>query len=128
MSRQREEQIWDEACHRYADSKMRNAFVAAANWADSHSQWYDAQGDIVPEYGREVIVIRRSGMICYGHRPNPKEYVIVEGKKCFAKTYDKNDWNIPDIALWLDVEIPYDVIELITDKWYEENEQRRLQS
>ena len=35
----REEQIWDEACHRYADSKMRNAFVAAANWADSHPHW-----------------------------------------------------------------------------------------
>jgi len=87
--------------------------------------WYDAQGDNVPEYGREVIVIRRNGMICYGHRPNPKEYVMVEGKKCFAKTYDKNDWNIPDIALWLDVEIPNELIEQITDKWFEENEQRR---
>lgn len=90
--------------------------------------WFDAQGDNVPEYGREVIVIIRNGMICYGHRPNPKEYVMVEGKKCFAKTYDKKDWNIPDIALWLDVEVPDKLIEQITDKWFEENEQRRLQS
>ena len=114
---------------RTVDLSKKEVFMAAyiQGWkdADSHPQWHDAQGDIVPEYGREVIVIRRSGMICYGHRPNPKEYVIVEGEKCFAKTYDKNDWNIPDIALWLDVEIPYDVIELITDKWYEENEQKR---
>jgi hypothetical protein len=27
--------------------------------------------------------------------------------------------------LWLDVEIPNELIEQITDKWFEENEQRR---
>lgn len=98
---------------------------AGARWADSHPQWHDAQGDIMPEYGREVIVIRRNGEIGFGHRPNPKEYVVIEGKKCFAKTYDKNGWNWPDIALWLDVEIPHELIEQITDKWFEENEQKR---
>ena len=44
----RKEQIWDEACHRYADSKMRNAFVAAANWADSHPAWVSVK-DSLPE-------------------------------------------------------------------------------
>lgn len=87
--------------------------------------WHDAQGDIVPEYDREVIVIGRDGKIFYGHRPNPKEVTMVEGKPYHAKTYDKNGWNWPDIALWLDVEIPHDVIDYITDKWFKEHEQRR---
>ena len=86
--------------------------------------WYDAQGDIVPEYGREVIVIGRNGKVFYGHRPNPKEYVVVEGEKLFAKTYGKNGWNWENIALWLDVDIPNELVEQITDKWFEENEQR----
>ena len=87
--------------------------------------WYDAQGDIVPEYDREVIVIRRNGEIGFGHRPNTKEVTIVEGKPYHAKTYDKNGWNWSDIALWLDVEIPHE-LEQITDKWFEENEQKRI--
>lgn len=87
--------------------------------------WYDAQGDIVPEYDREVIVIGRDGKVFFGHRPDPKGYVVVEGKKLFAKTYDKKGWNWPNIALWLDVEMPDELIEQITNKWFEENEQRR---
>ena len=52
--------------------------------------WHDAQGDIVPKYDREVIVIGRDGKIFYGHRPNPEEATMVEGKPYHAKTYDKN--------------------------------------
>jgi len=78
----------------------------AVKWADSHPQWYDAQGDNVPEYGKEVIVIGRDGKVFYGHRPDPKEVTMVEGKPYHAKTYDKNGWNWPNIALWLDVEVP----------------------
>lgn len=48
----REEQIWDEACHRYADSKMRNAFVAAANWADSHPHWIPVEEELPKENGK----------------------------------------------------------------------------
>ena len=87
--------------------------------------WHDAQGDIVPEYDREVIVIGRDGKVFYGHRPDPKEVTMIEGKPYHAKIYDKNGWNWPDIALWLDVEIPHDVIDYITDKWFKEHEQRR---
>lgn len=104
---------------------LLSAFRAGAHWADSHPQWYDAQGDNVPEYGREVIVIGRDGKVFYGHRPNPKEVTMIDGKPYHAKTYDKNGWNWPDIALWLDVEIPHELIEQITHKWFEENEQKR---
>lgn len=113
------QQIRNAARYKYPDERIH--FIDGAKWADSHPQWYDAQGDIVPEYGREVIVIGRDGKVFYGHRPDPKEYVVVEGEKLFAKTYDKNGWNWPDIALWLDVEIPHELIEQITDKWFEEN-------
>ena len=119
----REEQIWNEACHRYADSKMRNVFVAAAKWAYSHPQWYNAQGNIVPEYGREVIVIGRDGRVFFGHRPNPKEVTMVEGKPYHAKTYGKNGWNWDNIALWLDVEIPDELIDKITTEYFKENKQ-----
>ena len=87
-----------------------NDFVAGWQEADQHPQWYDAQGDNLPEYGREVIVLERLNhggcRVCFGHRPNPKEYVVIEGKKCFAKTCDKGQWNLPDLAYWLDVELP----------------------
>lgn len=141
MTNNREEQIYEAAnkmTHQtppqyselvHKSKKVMSAyevgFIDGCVWADSHPQWYDAQGDNVPEYGREVIVIRRNGEIGFGHRPNPKEVTMVEGKPYHAKTYDKNGWNWPDIALWLDVEIPHELVEQITDKWFEENEQKR---
>lgn len=98
-----------------------NDFCAGWRAADSHPQWYDAQGDNVPEYGREVIVIGRDGKVFFGHRPNPKEVTMVEGKPYHAKTYDKNGWNWPDIALWLDVEVPDELIDKITTEYFKEN-------
>lgn len=85
--------------------------------------WFDAQGDIVPEYGREVIVIGRDGKVFYGHRPDPKEVTMVDGKPYHAKTYDKNDWNWPNIALWLDVEIPHEMVDKIASEYYKEKKQ-----
>ncbi len=87
--------------------------------------WVNAQGDNVPEYGREVIVIGRDGKVFYGHRPDPKEVTMVEGKPYHAKTYDKNGWNWPDIALWLDVEVPHELIDKITTEYFKENGQKR---
>ena len=77
-------------------------------------QWYwkDAQGDDLPEYDREVIALENYDghwKIMFAHRPNPKGYVIVDGEKLYAKTYDKGGWNWPNVALWLDVELPKDL-------------------
>lgn len=57
----REEQIWDEACYRYADSKMRNTFVTAAEWADQHPQWIPVE-ERLPKFDEQVLV--------YGLCPN----------------------------------------------------------
>ena len=100
-----------------------NDFIAGWRAADAHPRWYDAQGDNVPEYGREVIVIGMDGKIFYGHRPDPKEVTMVEGKPYHAKTYDKNGWNWPDIALWLDVEIPEEQVDKITTEYFKEKEE-----
>jgi hypothetical protein len=98
-------------------------FINGAKWADSHPRWYDAQGDNVPEYGREVIVIGRDGKVFYGHRPDPKEFIMIDGKPYHANTHDKNGWNWPDIALWLDVEIPNELIDEIATKYFYERKQ-----
>lgn len=86
-----------------------NNFCAGWRAADQHTQWYDAQGDNLPDYGKEVIVLEKieggSFRVCFGHRPNPKEYVVVDGEKYYAQTYGKG-WNLPNLAWWLDVELP----------------------
>ena len=122
----REEQMMaaaDDFCWDFPE--MNKGFILGAQWADSHPQWYDAQGDNVPKYGREVIVIGRDGKVFYGHRPDPKEVTMVEGKPYHAKTYDKNGWNWPNIALWLDVEVPDELIDKITTEYFKEHGQKR---
>lgn len=132
MTIAREEQMMGlarsaELNSRTIDLSKKDVFMSAyiQGWkdADSHPQWYDAQGDNVPEYGREVIVIGRDGKVFYGHRPDPKEVTMVEGKPYHAKTYDKNGWNWPNIALWLDVEIPYELVDKIVTEYFKKNKQ-----
>jgi len=124
----RKEQI-QEAAIKYAEQDFPDIFIAGflygAMWADQHPQWNDAQGDIVPEYGREVIIISRDGKVFYGHRPDPKEVIMIEGKPYHAKTYGKNGWNWPDIALWLDVEVPHELVDKIVTEHFKENGQKR---
>ena len=83
-------------------------FIEGAKWADSHPRWYDAQGKVF-----------------YGHRPDPKEVTMIEGKPYHAKTYDKNGWNWPNIALWLDVEIPDEQVDKIATEYFKENGQTK---
>lgn len=109
----------------YTDTELTKAindFCAGWRTADFHPQWYDAQGDTVPEYGREVIVIGCNGKVFYGHRPNPEEITMVEGKPYHAKTYGKNGWNWDNIALWLDVEIPHKLIDKIVTAYFKEKQ------
>lgn len=120
----REEQKLKAAGEMTCSATGKAYFISGATWADRHPQWYDAQGDIVPEYGREVIVIGKDGRVLFGHRPDPKEVTMVEGKPYYAKTYDKNGWNWPDIALWLDVDVPDVLIDEITTEWFRRNDEK----
>ena len=58
--------------------------------------WRDADGRVLPEIDREVIVLLKNGKVAFAHRPDPKR----------AKTYDKCAWNIPDVVWWLDAKMP----------------------
>lgn len=110
----------------YSDDDVRDIATSLAEYGYQYAKknlWYDAQGDIVPEYGREVIVIGRNGKVFYGHRPDPKEVTMIDGKPYYAKTYGKNGWNWDNIALWLDVEIPYEMVDKITTEYFRENKQ-----
>ena len=120
-----QEKLFEEV-NKYAEACMKEIDEHSAKVdASPFYPWVDAQGDFVPEYGREVVVIGRDGKVFYGHRPDPKEYVVVEGEKLFAKTYDKNGWNWPDIALWLDVKVPHELVDKIATEYFKENEHKR---
>lgn len=111
----------------YSDDDVRDIATSLAEHGYQYARknlWFDAQGDNVPEYGRKVIVIGRDGKVFYGHRPDPKEVTMVEGKPYHAKTYDKNGWNWPNIALWLDVEVPYEMVDKIVTEYFKENGQK----
>lgn len=83
---------------------------------DNHNtQWKPAQGNDLPEYDREVVVLRRyygcGWFVCFAHRPNPQGY-FTEDKdtgdvmRVKPKTIGKGGWNYPDVEYWLDIETP----------------------
>lgn len=111
MSRQDER--WSAACRQYAGITHRKAFVQGAIWGSQHL-WKDAQGDDLPDYDREVVVLVQHApeypdalRVSFGHRPDPKGYVVVKGEKLYARTYDKG-WNQPNVRYWLDTKLPYE--------------------
>lgn len=106
MTRDREEQII-KASQLYPKHQQK-VFVDGVLWGDRNPQnlWHNAQDDNLPEIDREVIVLQENGRVCFGHRPNPDGYVVVNGERLYAQTYGKGGWNIPNVKWWLDVELP----------------------
>lgn len=79
--------------------------------------WKDAQGDDLPEIDREVIALVQDYpndvehlRITYAHRPpeywDGKNILTGEVTRYKPKRYDKGGWNQPNVAYWLDVELP----------------------
>lgn len=80
--------------------------------------WKKAQGDELPEYEREVIVLVQvipdddtHLKVAFGHRPDPKGWEgksLATGKEEHfnAQTYGSGGWNQPNVAWWLDTDIP----------------------
>lgn len=85
------------------------SFIKGAEWQLANL-WHDAQGDDLPDIDEEVIVLCDDGLggykVCFGHRPDPDEYITYEYEKIYVHTYGKGGWNIPDVKWWLDVELP----------------------
>ena len=71
--------------------------------------WKDAQGDDLPEIDREVIALLENGMVVFAHRPPERWYGRdLDGEEHVfePKTYDKGEWNIPNVVWWLDLNLP----------------------
>lgn len=86
------------------------SFERGAEWM-TRNLWHDAQGDVLPEIDREVIVLLDNGKVCFGHRP-VESYTGIsitnhsEMEEYYPERYGKGGWNIPDVRWWLDVSIP----------------------
>ena len=72
--------------------------------------WKSADGDDLPEIDREVIALLDNGKVVFAHRPpefwDGKDIVTGKVTRNYPKTYDKGGWNIPNVVLWLDLDIP----------------------
>ena len=119
----------DEAAWNFAmlnpDYQMNRveSFRAGAKWQKEHliSLWKPADGEDLPEYDREVIAFQETFptdadvpslfKIVIAHRPNPQGYdgksiTTGEVEHYTPKTYGKGGWNIPDVVMWTDLDIP----------------------
>ena len=82
--------------------------------------WKPADGDDLPKYDREVIVLYQPSnlelekteyCVSFAHRPNPDGW---DGKSMLTgkiehytpKVNGKGGWNIPDVIWWLDADLP----------------------
>ena len=95
-------------------AKVCKIAARTAKWQKEHL-WKSADGDDLPEIGREVVAFQADFpnlfRIVVAHRPNPEGY---DGKSIATgvvehytpKTYDKGGWNIPNVKYWLDCQIP----------------------
>ena len=97
---------------------VESACIEMYEWA-SQNLWKDAQGDDLPEFDREVIVLvnalpeHEDGLlkVSFGHRPNPDGWNgknITTGKVSHfqPKTYGKGGWSLPNAVYWLDLKLP----------------------
>lgn len=89
--------------------------------------WKPADGDDLPIFDREVVVLIKydaqlnihdkeysTYRVGFGHRPNPdgwdgKNIDTNEVTHYTPKLYDKGGWNAPDIVYWLDIELPKEI-------------------
>lgn len=97
------------------NARDRRIWIAGAQW-QKENFWKDAQGDDLPEIDRGVIVLCQpypcegnEYIVSYAHRPPERWYGRnLDGEEHVfePKTYDKGEWNIPNVVWWLDLELP----------------------
>jgi len=113
--------LWDnDALPLPLSVKRKDAWIA---WLEKQVKstdhlWKPADGDDLPEYGREVIVLRKpsplertDSSVAFSFRPDPKGWDGIslstgKGEHFTPKTYGKGGWSIPDVTFWLDLEFP----------------------
>ncbi len=107
-------------------SSIIAASIDMAEWV-LNNLWKPADGDDLPEIDREVVVLIKydaqlnihdeeypTYRVGFGHRPNPdgwygKNIDTNEVNHYTPKLYDNGGWNAPNIAYWLDIELPKEI-------------------
>ena len=104
----------------FNQTDYRQGVIDGAKW-QKENLWKSADGDDLPEYDREVIVLTQpyplegsEFAVSFAHRPDPKGWdgkSITTGKveHYTPKTYDKGGWNISNVKYWLDVYLPKEI-------------------
>lgn len=114
--------------HRQMELTRFDGYDIQQAWEDGYDaglvEWKKAQGEDLPEYGREVIVLVKYNTrnnihnaeyptyrVHFGHRPDPKGWdgkSITSGEVVHhdVKTYDEGGWNQPNVIYWLDMKLP----------------------
>ena len=82
---------------------------------DIDSLWKDANGDVLPEIGREVIALvgldeKGDYRVVFAHRVDPDRVIrtTIDNKplELHPNKYGKAGWNLPNLKYWLDLELP----------------------
>ena len=84
------------------------SFISGAEWV-LNNLWKPANGNDLPEIDKEVIALLENGKVVFAHRPPERWYGRnLDGEEHVfkPKTYDKGEWNIPNVAWWLDLDLP----------------------
>ena len=89
---------------------LEKGIELGAQW-QKNNLWKPADGNDLPEIDREVIALLNSGKVVFAHRPYKgkclgKNLTTGNIETFENETYDKGEWNIPDVMYWLDCEMP----------------------
>lgn len=120
MTREEFAKQWAEYTYPKEEVKATIALSAFLCGWDKCKQtlWKSADGEDLPEYEREVVVFAQdfpndAGImkVAIAHRPDPKGWdgkniATGEVEHYTPQTYGKGCWNIPDVIIWLDVDLP----------------------
>ena len=86
-------------------STIHEAFVAGAEWADSHPKnlWRKVDGDNLPPIDKTVIVL------CDRFKDNMLEegdFFVAFAHRYMSGSNNIEYWSIPGIKYWLDLDLP----------------------
>ena len=93
---------------------IKHAFMSGAfemrQLINNSTLWKAGDGPELPDIDREVIVLTKDNKVAFAHRPpefwDRKDVHTGKVRRCYLQRYGIGQWNIPDIAFWLNYELP----------------------
>ena len=93
---------------------IKHAFMSGAfemgQLINNSTLWKAGDGPELPDIDREVIVLTKDNKVAFAHRPpeywDGKDIHTGKVRRCYLQRYGIGQWNIPDIAFWLNYHLP----------------------